>query len=1103
MRSISKELSEDLAVIKTEELEIDYVKKLYASFKYTSTVIDANKTKGIKQQYFISSSDVESYPYSPFTDCNEVDHMLMWNSFMSRNNYSPRNIVLLLDHGGSLSKHHFYIVKSIAKQVVASLNEKDNIALLAISNDWSSPQLTEECLMPNQVPSIVNDVPKFTSANPTRKKILYKFIDGMYKGNGATNHSLGLQKALKVIEQNQIQNETVMILYVSRGLLSSLTEAKTVLETILQASENVTSPFIINTCTAIDGKSSMMKVFSNSRPTIYETQFMEDIAFQNYNKYNISVTKNVQNGTMVAVNSSKTIGFALSLFYNIYNLNSSYNIEKRISLPMWDHQSDDLTLTFSIGCLVDNQFGLLGIDVYFASWAEDLIYFSNIQKDYYAFLMDLEGRVIMHPKFASLTTVKQQLQYVDISNFENAPFSHDVKSRLLSERKGTHIATQFGFPTKWTWRRVGDWYVVCVVTRESLPSTRPYQINWPFNASETYSIKLVYQHLENSENSKLCRHLNQVATLDAGSLYLSSSCFQSPSSLQEMKNQESLQNYMAYLQDNTQLLRNPGLKEEIKDEVAALAHILSFLRTQHLSSYKSKYIVRRYVTSYSGVLQMFPGSILDQGLDPTKRPWFLQAVEHKFKLIMVPPYLDEGGAGYIVTIAYATSNVVVAIDTTYGYIFRMLLKRMPFCLSTNITCFLMDDRGYLIYHPNLIDPNGHGPVEKQHIVHKESLVANDILSHKLFIKKVLCNSYGGGTVQRYYKLNTSYNDVLVNSVQGEQCVSYHIVAIRDTNIFIGMVNATCNVVVTFCPCSIVDRLCLNCNRMEQKECECPCECPMEQNKCTDFNSIDNPLCTWFPEHVSLKAHFHEDATNEMKSCFPATCSAEKTHFRCLGVTGCEWCKYDVDGSLLENPFCASMATCFNGIVGSVTPYRNSPNEMEIPEESFNVPISVITLFIFGVFLLLCMFYIYHRSTTPQTAERLYLSSTQDNHLRMSDLNLSDNFHTVGNHRDKLLQDDKPDPLSPYCVSSNYKRTTIAADSDHGYSTMTQHDESEHMSLAPVELDSLEDDLGSDSVSVHTSVSSRPHGNESTQFTCIPRNKCIVVPVTVHRNMETT
>ena len=290
--------------------------------------------------------------------------------------------------------------------------------------------------------------------------------------------------------------------------------------------------------------------------------------------------------------------------------------------------------------------------------------------------------------------------------------------------------------------------------------------------------------------------------------------------------------------------------------------------------------------------------------------------------------------------------------------------------------------------------------------------------------------------------------------------------------------------------------------MEQKECECPCECPLEQSRCTDFDNSNNPICNWFPEHVSSTARFHEDATNDMKSCFPTTCNEEKSHYRYLGMTGCEWCRFDVDGTPLDNPFCGYMTTCFNGMVGSVTPYRNL-HDLENPEESYNVPISVITLFVFGTLLFVCMFYIYHRSSSAQTTERLYLSSTQDNHLRMSDLNLSDNFHVLGNHRDKLLQDDKPNPISPYCVSSNYKRTTLAADSDHGYSTMTQHNESEHMSLAPVELDSLEDDLGSDSISIHTSVSGKPQGPESTQFTCLPRNKCIVVPVTVHRNMETT
>lgn len=105
----------------------------------------------------------------------------------------------------------------------------------------------------------------------------------------------------------------------------------------------------------------------------------------------------------------------------------------------------------------------------------------------------------------------------------------------------------------------------------------------------------------------------------------------------------------------------------------------------------------------------------------------------------------------------------------------------------------MEDRGYLVAHPTLIDPKGHAPAEQQHITHKvndlmlsshlinntllflfnaciflsflylewplfcwqEPLVANDILNHPNFVKKNLCNSFSDRTVQRFYKFNTS------------------------------------------------------------------------------------------------------------------------------------------------------------------------------------------------------------------------------------------------------------------------------------------------------------------------------------------------------------
>lgn len=68
-------------------------------------------------------------------------------------------------------------------------------------------------------------------------------------------------------------------------------------------------------------------------------------------------------------------------------------------------------------------------------------------------------------------------------------------------------------------------------------------------------------------------------------------------------------------------------------------------------------------------------------------------------------------------------------------------------------CFLMDDKGYLVAHPGLIDPTGKGPAEQRHITHMEPLVANDILNHRNFVRKRLCNRYNDRTIQRYFDVS--------------------------------------------------------------------------------------------------------------------------------------------------------------------------------------------------------------------------------------------------------------------------------------------------------------------------------------------------------------
>lgn len=51
-----------------------------------------------------------------------------------------------------------------------------------------------------------------------------------------------------------------MLLYISRGLLSSLTEAKMVMETISDMFNDIENSIIINTCAVIDGMSFKSKI---------------------------------------------------------------------------------------------------------------------------------------------------------------------------------------------------------------------------------------------------------------------------------------------------------------------------------------------------------------------------------------------------------------------------------------------------------------------------------------------------------------------------------------------------------------------------------------------------------------------------------------------------------------------------------------------------------------------------------------------------------------------------------------------------------------------------------------------------------------------------
>lgn len=67
----------------------------------------------IKQYYFLSNYDVTTETDVSISRCKKQDHSLLWDVYIQRVKTVPRNIMILLDHGGSLSKQQFKIVKMI------------------------------------------------------------------------------------------------------------------------------------------------------------------------------------------------------------------------------------------------------------------------------------------------------------------------------------------------------------------------------------------------------------------------------------------------------------------------------------------------------------------------------------------------------------------------------------------------------------------------------------------------------------------------------------------------------------------------------------------------------------------------------------------------------------------------------------------------------------------------------------------------------------------------------------------------------------------------------------------------------------------------------
>uniref|UniRef100_A0A8B9HTH4 VWFA and cache domain-containing protein 1 n=1 Tax=Astyanax mexicanus TaxID=7994 RepID=A0A8B9HTH4_ASTMX len=1063
---------------------------------------------GIKWQYFSSEEGIFTvFPAHKFHCKGTYEHRSR-PVYVSAVRPQSKHVVVLVDHGASVSETQLQIARDATLVILNSIDEHDKISVLTVAEAVRSCSL-DQCYKSFLSP-----------ATSETKRKMTTFINNIKASDSPTQHALGFQKAFQLLRNTSSigkpqSNTDMVIIYLSSGITSrdsSEHEKRATLSAIKEENRHLNNSVMILTYALINEGVTGLK----------ELAFMRDLAEQNSAKYGVSDRSQlpVVKGSMMVLNQLSNLETSVGRFY--INLPNRMIDMASFSLPYADQMGDGFIMTVSRPCYFGNLLlGVVGVDVNLAYILEDVTYYQDSLASY-TFLIDNKGYTLMHPSLTRPYLMTEAPLHTDIIHYENIPGFPAVRQNILSLPLGSQVIavpinsslswhmnrlrdpSREAYNVSYAWKLVQDTsFILCIVyVQPEIP------VKHLKNLNTAPSSKLLYHRLDLLGQPSACLHFKQLATVESPTVMLSAGSFSSPyEHLSQPETKRMVEHYTAYLSDNTRLIANPGLKSSVRNDVMATSHVTDeWMSLMELSSLNC-YIVRRYIATPNGVLRIYPGSLMDKAFDPTRRQWYLHAVANPGLITFTGPYLDVGGAGYVVTISHtihASSSqmapgyavAVMGIDFTLRYFYKVLLDLLP------ISC------------PTLPHPAPLSPTPCQ-----EPLVANDILNHPNFVKKNLCNSFSDRTVQRFYKFNTSIVGDLTNLVHGSHCSKYRLTRIPGTNAFAGIVNETCDS-LAFCACSTVDRLCLNCHRMEQNECECPCECPLEVNECTgNLTNAENrnPSCEVHQEPLSMTV-IEPSLQDTLPQCINTRCSQRFTSSDCFGVLDCEWCMVDSDGKThLDKPYCALQKECFGGIVGAKSPYVDGIGLLDEEVASLNMiksaPVGPVAGGIMGCIMVLVLaVYAYRHQIHRRSHQHMSPLAAQEMSVRMSNLDNERDERDEDSHEDRgIISNTRfiAAVIERHTHSPERRRRywgRSGTESDHGYSTMSPQEDSENPPCnndplsAGVDVGNHDEDLDLDTPPQTAALLSHkfyPYRHTHTHHPLHPHTHHLQAAVTVH------
>ena len=291
--------------------------------------------------------------------------------------------------------------------------------------------------------------------------------------------------------------------------------------------------------------------------------------------------------------------------------------------------------------------------------------------------MFVTGYVIMHPAMSRPVVAEMQPLHTNISHLEPSEAFQTLFPQLLAQRAGNvsvqeaeqrHDDSDSANVTlvnhvTYHWRHVfvnmtanifEQTVYIMVIKHTHTTDAVARHVSSPVAGRS----QLVYHRLDLLPLDGMCAYQKQLASTDTSALFLSAASFLHPfDHLSDTETKQMVKNYLAYLRYDD-VIGDPDdaqqtIRRDSRKDVAIMSQINAHWVAQFKNGALNEYIVRRYMATRTGALYMFPGTLLNKHYDASKRDWFRRALQFAGRTTFTAPYLDNGGAGYTVTISYA------------------------------------------------------------------------------------------------------------------------------------------------------------------------------------------------------------------------------------------------------------------------------------------------------------------------------------------------------------------------------------------------------------------------------------------------------------------